>query len=291
MKYLCSKFTFSAPDASLSEAASDILAALLGDCGYETFEAEGTLLTAYIQEQLYSAEAVDALIGEFPVDGVAISYQTAPVADQDWNAAWEEEGFSPISVAKRITVFDARHTSRHALPEVYADTLPIFITATNAFGTATHHTTQMMLQSLTECPLEGCRVLDCGCGTGILAIAAMKLGAAAATAYDIDEWSTQSAKANAADNGTEGIDIRLGDVSCLNDVEDSFSLIMANINRNIILSDLSAIAKKATADATLLLSGFLTGDVEAIESAARQHGFKTVSRLESGEWACLRLSR
>jgi len=291
MKYLRTSFLIDAPDALARQSASDILAALLGDCGYESFAASEGRLDAYVQGKLYRSGTVEALLEEFPMTNVTLRYSTEAVADQDWNAAWEQEGFSPISVAGRLTVFDARHTSRQHLPEAFAGTLPIFITATNAFGTATHHTTRMMLESLLESSPQGCRALDCGCGTGILAIAAMLLGAKAATAYDIDEWSVACAEANARDNGVEGIDLRCGDVACLDGVEGQFDLIMANINRNIILSDLPAIVHKAAPDARLLLSGFLTGDAPMIEKAAKNYGFTVERRLEADGWACLRLRR
>ena len=164
----------------------------------------------------------------------------------------------------------------------------IEIHARQAFGTGTHETTQMMVATLAAMELEGKRVLDCGTGTGILAIVALKGGAREAVGYDIDEWSTANARHNATLNGVdERMKVLLGDVSVLNEVEGSFDVVLANINRNILLADMPAMALKLTPGGTLALSGFLTADVSLLLAKAGELGLTLTAKKNEAEWVCL----
>lgn len=291
MRYLSTSFRVEASDESERQSACDILAALLGDCGYEAFAPSPHGLDAFVPENLYDESAVSGVLERFPMDSVAISCHTESVPDRDWNAAWEQSGFAPISVGDALTVYDARHTDTSAIPTGEGCPLPLLIETTQAFGTGTHQTTQMVLRCLTTIPPMGKSVLDCGCGTGILGIAALRLGSARAVGYDIDEWSVANARHNAALNGVPQLDIRLGDVACLGGIDGLFDIVMANINRNIILADLPQIARKAAPGTTLIFSGFLDADADAVASAARLQGFAPAESLRDGEWACLMMTR
>ena len=161
-----------------------------------------------------------------------------------------------------------------------------------AFGTGTHETTRMMVSALLALPLEGMRVLDCGTGTGILSIAALKLGCHEAVGYDIDEWSVDNARHNAVINGVDNrFESLLGDASILNKVEGCFDVVVANINRNILLADMPAFAAKLSPTGTLLLSGFYTADVPLLTEKAESLGLKLSAQKCDNDWCCLVLRR
>ena len=283
MKYYEVNFTLSPYNSD----ACDLLAALAGEAGFETFEETEEGLTGYVQQQLFDASQLDELLQSFPFPDVTVSYTVGEAEDRDWNEQWEQEGFDPIVVDNRLVIHDGRH-----LPEEWTmdnGQWTIEIDARLAFGTGTHETTRMVCSTLLTLPLDGKRVLDCGCGTGILGIVAMKLGASACTAYDIDEWSVDNTRHNAVINQVD-ITPLLGDATILNKVEGHFSLVMANINRNILLNDLPAFRSKMADGAQLILSGFYTADIPLLVDKAAECGLRLVSQLEENGWACLLLA-
>ena len=174
--------------------------------------------------------------------------------------------------------------------------IQIEIDAHLAFGTGTHETTRMVcatLLSLSDSQpsgLQGWRVLDCGCGTGILGIAAMKLGAKECVSYDIDEWSVDNTRHNAVINQVELTPLH-GDASILNKVEGTFHLVMANINRNILLHDLPQFGSKMEAGARLILSGFYTDDIPLLTEKAAESGLSLSTQKEDNGWACIVLEK
>ncbi len=297
MKYL--ELTFHI--TPYNEAAADVLAALLADAGCDTFEplqsdeqplsqplSQPAGLRAFIQESAYSEPAISAAISStialFPApvtvpedslpvtvpegspEGLSISFTTTPAPDENWNAAWEaEHHFEPI-----------------ALP----DGQLLHIIPRQAFGSGEHATTRLMLTLLAQlAPLAGATVIDAGCGTGILGIAALKLGAARVFAYDIDEWSVRNAQDNFALNGQTG-EIALGDARCLADAPQA-SVLLANINRNILLADLPAFAAHLQPGGHLLLSGFYETDIDALLAAAAPLGLRHLATLADGDWRAL----
>ena len=167
----------------------------------------------------------------------------------------------------------------------------IEIDAHLAFGTGTHETTRMICGMLLDMQLDGLRVLDCGCGTGILGICALKLGAASAVGYDIDEWSADNTRHNAVINR---VDDRLtalcGDVSVLSGFAAEFNLVMANINRNILLNDMEHFRSVMAPKAQLILSGFYKNDCALLESKAQTLGLSLKATRSDGDWACLLFS-
>lgn len=271
-----------------SSDASDLVAALAGDAGFETFEETATGLKGYIQQSLFSEEALKENLSDFPFEGVSISYTIREAEDRDWNEQWEQEGFEPIVVRNKtnsnrpIVIHDGRH-----LPETTTDSLLIEIDAKLAFGTGTHETTRMICAQLLALAHKG-RVLDCGTGTGILSICALKLGASEAVGYDIDEWSVDNARHNAVINGVDHcFQSFLGDASLLDHVEGTFDLVLANINRNILLNDMPRFRAKMAPGGHLILSGFYTADCQMLIEKATSLGLHLESQTEDSDWACL----
>lgn len=205
--------------------------------------------------------------------------------DQDWNQGWEDEGFEPIGVGDHLIIYDAKHTDM----SMFAGNdgvMRIFIEARNAFGTGTHQTTRMILRRLLAMNMKGKTVLDCGCGTGILGIVASKLGADRVLGYDIDEWSSENAKHNASINGVGNLDVMLGDASVLDGVDEEFDVVIANINRNILINDMSAFKRHMKDDGCLILSGFYESDVPILQETAAANGLQLKDVVEDEEWAC-----
>ena len=281
MKYFEVDFTISPYSAD----ASDVLAAMAGEAGFETFEETETGLKGYVQQSLFDVSALKAALEDFPFEDTTIGYDIREAEDRDWNEQWEQEGFEPIVISDNLIIHDGRH-----LPDSTPD-IAIEIDAKLAFGTGTHETTRMICSTLLELQPKG-RVLDCGTGTGILSICALKLGAQEAVGYDIDEWSVDNARHNAVINLVDDrFTSLLGDASILYKVEGTFDLVMANINRNILLNDMPQFVSKMNADATLILSGFYTDDCQILIEKAQTLGLSLRQQKEDQQWACLVLTR
>ena len=273
----------------LMSDARDLLAALAGEAGFETFEETGTGVKGYVQQSLFSEEALQEAITDFPIEGVTISYDIREAEDRDWNEQWEQEGFEPIIVSDRLVIHDGKHlpTDVFSLHPSPSTLLQIEIDAKLAFGTGTHETTRMICATLLELRDTG-RVLDCGTGTGILSICALKLGAATAVGYDIDEWSVDNARHNAVINQVDDrFESLLGDGTILNNVEGTFDLVLANINRNILLHDMPLFRQKMAPGATLILSGFYTTDIPVLTEKAEALGLRLKTQKADHDWACL----
>ena len=277
MKYYEVEFTIS----PLSADAADLLASLAGEAGFETFEETETGLKGYVQQSLFSVDALRKCIEDFPFEGTSIIYNVREAEDRDWNEQWEQEGFEPIVISDQLVIHDGRH-----LPETDSQ-VSIEIDAKLAFGTGTHETTRMICKQLID-RSQGARVLDCGTGTGILSIVALKFGATQAVGYDIDEWSADNARHNAVINRVDDrFTSLLGDSSVLNTVDGTFDLVLANINRNILLADMPRFISKMHNGSTLILSGFYTTDVQILVDKAKTLGLSLVFRDNDQDWACI----
>ncbi|SNU03976.1 ribosomal protein L11 methyltransferase [Prevotellaceae bacterium MN60] len=287
MKYYELNFTIS----PCSQDAQDVLSALAGEAGCETFEETTTGLKAYIQQQLFDEDALKLVLDSFPFENTSISYSIQEAEDKDWNEQWEQEGFEPIIVGEgRLIIHDGRHLPQDQSLNFHNSSLPteIEIDAHLAFGTGTHETTRMICSLLLDMPLKGKRVLDCGCGTGILGICALKLGADSVVGYDIDEWSADNTRHNAVINQVDNNMTALcGDATVLDGFSTEFNLVMANINRNILLNDMERFRSVMTSGASLILSGFYKEDCALLESKAQSLGLSLQATRTDGEWACL----
>ena len=284
MKYFEVNFTIDAPEELFADVR-DVLTALAGEAGFESFEETDDGLTGYIQQDLFSQEALDELQQMMPFEGVHIINMVREAEDQDWNAQWEEEGFEPIVVDDRCVVHDGRHLNG---VDTDAFELSVEIDAKLAFGTGTHETTRMMISALLDQKPNGLRVLDCGCGTGILGICALKLGAERCLAYDIDEWSVDNTRHNAVINQVDDwLTVLHGDSSLLDTMNDSFDVVVANINRNILLQDMKRIVSMMTPQGILILSGFYEEDCALLIEKAQSFGLRLLQSKKKEEWRCL----
>lgn len=284
MKYYVANFDIECAD-ELLQPARELLSAAACEAGFEAFEDTDNGIAGYVQRPLYDKEALDAAIADYMPEGTQVTYNIEEVPDQDWNQGWEDQGFEPIGVSDHLVIYDAKHTDM----SMFAGddgVMRIFIEARNAFGTGTHQTTRMILHRLLGMDLTGKSVLDCGCGTGILGIVASRLGANRVLGYDIDEWSSENAKHNAALNGVDNLDVLLGDASVLDGVKEEFDVVIANINRNILLNDMTAFRSHLKTGGRLILSGFYETDVPMLEQAAQSNGLTIIDVVTDGEWAC-----
>ena len=317
MKYFEIEFTLT----PCTEDAQDVLSALAGEAGCESFEQTDNGLKAYVQQSLFDEGALRLAIESFPFD-CHIIYNVREAEDRDWNEQWEQEGFEPIEVrsqnaeARGIIIHDGRHlpSSINHQPSDFihqtSSVIPIEIDAHLAFGTGTHETTRMICSTLLDMDLKGKRVLDCGCGTGILGICALKLGASSCVAYDIDEWSADNTRHNAVINRVDDCltvlcgdsTILCGDATVLGGLAAEspsssagspagFSLVLANINRNILLQDMPRFVSVMEPHATLILSGFYESDCALLESKAQALGLSLTATKTDGDWACMVFQR
>lgn len=284
MKYIEATFKIDS-GADMFATSSELLAAIAGECGFEAFVDTADGLKGYVQPDNFDRAALDAGLADFPIDGVKISYTTCDAPDEDWNDEWEKQGFDPIVINDECIIYDAKQAPGPSEPATCA--YPILIDAKQAFGTGTHDTTRMLVGLLYGMQLNGLRVLDCGCGTGILGIAAAKFGARDIMAYDIDDWSVNNTMHNAELNGIGNISVRHGSSDVLTGIGQHFDVVVANINRNILLADMERLRNVMAPGATLLISGFYTSDIEALKDEGTRLGLTACGQAESNDWACL----
>ena len=283
MKYFEVDFQLS----PLSQDACDILAALTADAGFESFEETQHGIRGYVQQPLLDRQALEDIVNNFPIMGTNIIYTINKAEDKDWNEQWEQEGFEPIIVGNnRLAIHDGRH-----LPSQPAD-ISVEIDARLAFGTGTHETTQMICEWMLDMPMKDLRVMDAGCGTGILGIVALKLKASHVTAYDIDKWSSDNTCHNAVINRVDSqLSVYCGDASLLDSKTADYDLVLANINRNILLNDMPRFCQIMKQDAKLILSGFYTEDIPLLEARGKELGLTLTGAKNRDKWASIIMQR
>lgn len=290
MKYYAIKFNIQTSN-ELMQIAKDLLTDCSAEAGCESFEETDNGIIAYAQQEVWDKEEMDSQIESFPLDDTKITYTIEEAEDKDWNQCWEDEGFDPITVDNKIVIYDAKHTTLDELCS-FTDKAPIAIAidAKLAFGTGTHQTTRMIVSTLLHSDIEGKRVLDCGCGTGILGITASKLGAQEVVGYDIDEWSVENTRHNAEINKVENMDVLHGDSTVLNHISGVFDIVLANINRNILLQDMHQFRDVMAGNSKLILSGFYEEDVPLLLEKAKELGLEEYGRKTDKNWCCLALT-
>lgn len=262
-----------------SETAQDILTALAGDIGFESFVEEDNLLKAYIQQKFYDEETINGIIADFPLPDITIAYTAQEQEDKDWNEEWEKNFFQPIVIGNRCVIHSTFHKD---IPQMEYD---ILINPQMSFGTGHHETTNLIVSRLLETELEGKSVLDMGCGTSILAILAAKRGASPITAIDIDDWCVSNSADNIRLNNIDCINVRLGDADVLRTERPAFDLIIANINRNILTTDMDAYALCMNPGSRIFLSGFYVDDIPVILQSLMANGLSFVEHHENNRWA------
>ena len=280
MKYL----EFSFRTTPCTEVVNDVLSAVLADAGFESFVEQPDGLLAYIQQSLYDEASVEATISEFPIPDTAIEYSFVEAEDKDWNEEWEKNFFQPIVIGNRCVIHSTFH---HDVPEAEYD---IAINPQMAFGTGHHETTSLVIGEILDSDMSGKKVLDMGCGTSILAILARMKGAASCTAIDIDDWCVRNSIENIELNGVDEIEVCLGDASILAD-KGPFDMVIANINRNILLADMQHYVARMNEGATLLMSGFYVDDIPLIKAEAERLGLTFNGYKEKNRWVVTSFKR
>lgn len=264
------------------ETATDVMAAMLCEIGYESFEPDENGMTAFIRKEDFSDAALKDVLSQFLFDDFTITCTTDVVEGQDWNKEWEKNYFKPIVVGNQCVIHSSFHTD---FPVCEYD---IVIDPKMAFGTGHHATTSLIIERLLANDLTGKRVIDMGTGTGILAILAAMRGAASVTAIEIDPAAEINARENVVTNGHPDIDVRLGDAALLAGLETD--IFIANINRNIITNDLASYAATLQSGSVMLLSGFYESDIPVVMAVAAPLGLEESGHTVKGEgWTCLAL--
>ena len=280
MKYL----EFSFRTTPCTEVVNDVLSAVLADAGFESFVEQPDGLLAYIQQNLYDEASVEAAISEFPIPDTAIEYSFVEAEDKDWNEEWEKNFFQPIVIGNRCVIHSTFH---HDVPEAEYD---IAINPQMAFGTGHHETTSLVIGEILDSDMSGKKVLDMGCGTSILAILARMKGATSCTAIDIDDWCVRNSIENIELNGVNEIEVCLGDASILAN-KGPFDMVIANINRNILLADMQHYVARMNEGATLLMSGFYVDDIPLIKAEAERLGLTFNGYKEKNRWVVTSFKR
>ena len=260
MNYYELSFTYTSPIEK--EIINDVLAAELGEIGFESFTESEKGLLGYISEALYDKKTLDDKLVDFPLENTRIDYTSKWVESKDWNEEWEKNFFQPIIIGDRCVIHSTFH---HDIPQAEYD---IVINPQMAFGTGHHETTSLIIGELLDNNLQGKSLLDMGCGTSILAILARMRGAVPCTAIDIDEWCVRNSLENIELNGVDRISVFQGDASALKG-KGPFDVIIANINRNILLNDMKQYVSCMHPGSELYMSGFYVDDIPVITKPKR----------------------
>lgn len=255
-------------------ATTELLVALLAEAGCNSFMEEGERLMAYMEAESIDDSSFANIVSSNKLHGIKyFGHEAMP--DKNWNALWES-AYEPVLIDNRCLIRAPFH------PAVEGIQHDIVIMPRMSFGTAHHETTALMISLLLEQELAGKAVVDMGCGTAVLAILARRMGASPVLAIDNDEWAFNNARDNVVWNDTPDIDVEFGDVSLLK--KRKFNLIIANINRNVLLADMYHYAQAMHTGSLLMLSGFYFADLEMIKQKASEMGFDFVLSKSKNDW-------
>ncbi len=258
---------------------SDILVAYLAEIGFESFVEEAPRLKAYIAENEYRGDELLQLIHDVQKTGAGIeSFDLQLLAQQNWNATWESQ-FEPVYVAEKLRIVAPFHTLAPF------NGMELVILPKMSFGTGHHQTTHLICQTMFQLDFKGKRVLDMGAGTGVLAILAEKLGAQEIVAIEIEAWSAENIMENVALNGSTKVKAIHGGAEAIG--AQPYDIILANINKNVLLSQIALYASALVPNGLLLLSGFFTTDAPDLIAAASALGLTHQQTLDRENWAVL----
>lgn len=267
------------------EVILDLYSASLAEVGFDSFEyaAEDSLL-AYIPKELSEGNhAIDELFSSEVIEGVSVQVSSQVMPDVNWNEEWEKNYFQSIIIGDNLC--QIRAPFHEANPSVRTE---IIISPKMAFGTGNHETTALMMSYILDNDMTSLRVLDMGCGTGILGILALKQGAKELTAIDIDEWAYENVLENASLNNVHISDVHQGDATSLKEKEP-YDLILANITRNILLEDMPAYVSVLKSGGSIIFSGFYEEDAELLISRGAELGLGYLSKAVRNRWTRLEL--
>ena len=270
------EYTFSPID---SDSDAEILIAFLDDLGYEGYVLEDGTLKAYITAQNKDENALQLLLEQHPAFADHISFHATEVPEKNWNEIWEST-FQPIEVDNRVRIRASFHSENSSFP------YEIIIDPKMSFGTGHHSTTRLMVKAMLQLEFKNMQVLDMGCGTGLLAILAKQMGAARVTAMDIDQWAVRNCQENAFRNHCPDLEILKGEIQDIK--QDEFDILLANINRNVLLNSLVYYSHLMNKNATLLLSGIMENDSEYLKTEASKNGFVFQRQTSELGWVCMK---
>lgn len=273
-----------------AEETCDILAALLAPLGFDSFATEvgeTSCLKAYISEKQFSGHQLDALLANLPLPDVKVTWESQVIEMQDWNHQWEQSRqFEPIVVREECCV----HSPLTPASQIPACRYDVIIDPRMSFGSGTHETTSQLLEEILEIKPTG-KVLDMGTGTGVLGILCALVGAEQVRAIEIDDWVAANAVDNVLYNGLAGrMKVECGDASLLTE-GPTYDLVLANINRNVLLQDMERYVSVMSPGATLLMSGFYETDIPAIRACAEQLGLVYHHHRSRHDWVVIRFNK
>lgn len=260
------------------EIITDVLIANLAEIGFESFLENENGAVAYVREDSFVSESVETLIQDFPFD-TDISYTYGLIENKNWNEEWEKNYFKPLVIDDRCIIKSTFHQ------EAGNYEYTVLIDPKMSFGTGHHQTTELMIREILKTDFTGKSVLDMGCGTAILAILASIRGADRILAIDIDEWAFENAKENLAINNVSNVDVKIGGADLLVDSNVSFDIILANINRNILLNDIHRYVSVLNKGGVLYMSGFYIEDISAITEECNKNGLAFKYSNSKNNWA------
>jgi ribosomal protein L11 methyltransferase len=267
---------------SCDQEFSEILMAEIAEAGFETFMEIETGFEAFVEEQKFDVDLVNEIKNKY-IGVTKIEYIFDRIEKQNWNDEWEKS-YQPINVEDKCLIRAHFHTPDKNYP------YEIVITPKMSFGTGHHQTTYLMVKNQMEIDHKNKIVMDAGCGTAILSIMASKLGARKIEAFDIDEWSVINGKENTEVNGCKNINQRQGKISDLT-FDDNFDIILANINKNVLLQEIAQYAAYLNQGGLLLLSGFFEDDIKDLLTEAAKYNLKEITRDNKENWAALLLKK
>ena len=261
-----------------SPELSDILVAELGEIQFDIFEDTEAGVMAYCPEVDYSEEALIEIMSRY---GLA-TYETNRIEKQNWNEVWESN-YDPIRIEDLVLIRASFHPSEPGFQ------MEVVINPKMSFGTGHHETTSLMTKSLFDVDLTGKSVLDAGTGTGLLAFVAKKRGAGFVRGFDIDEWSVENSIENAGLNDCAEIPFGLGTIA--DEGQTAYDVLLANINRNILLAEMADYAARIKPGGLLFLSGFYTEDIPLLLESAEKQQLNFIAQASKNNWACLQLRK
>lgn len=253
----------------------EVLTSQLAGIGFDSFMDTDGGFEAYIPADDYHKGELNAVLDEFSED-FSFDVKSELIEDRNWNEEWEKNYFQPLVVGNECVVRAPFHTE---FPKLRYE---IVIEPNMAFGTGNHETTSLVLEQILNSEMEGKKVLDMGCGTGILGILASMKGATEITAIDIDKWSYEGSLENARMNNIGNMQVKLGDAKLLG--AENYDIIFANIQRNVLLNDMPAYSKVLNGGGTLIMSGFYSEDIPAIKAKAESLGLRDAGFVEKNKW-------
>jgi ribosomal protein L11 methyltransferase len=261
---------------------SEILMAEIANAGFETFLETGNGFEAYVELERFDKGLLESVFDRYK-ELTSITFNTEQIQKQNWNEQWEKS-YHPIIVEEKFLIRASFHEPDPRYP------LEVIITPKMSFGTGHHQTTYLMVKNQLEIDHKGKRVMDAGCGTAILSVVACKLGAAEVEAFDIDEWSITNGNENLQVNGCANIHIQRGKISEII-LRGSFDIILANINKNILIAEIGRYEKFLKKGGLLLLSGFYVEDVDDLVSEGKKNNLSEMKRTDRENWAALLLQK